>query len=137
MVCYRIYLLCPIHKREKANILNEKCLTLLVKQNGGYLREIRESSGSNVIILDICDKDASDFLWQLPYPFTVLFVLLRTTEQLLFAHRVFGFKLACRSRVLDDKAVYWSAKALEKHLGDIKIELEDYLYVYTKPNEAK
>ena len=23
-------------------------------------------------------------------------------------------------------------EALEKHLGDVKIELEDYLYVYTK-----
>jgi hypothetical protein len=128
MTCYRLFLLCPVHVMERRNALNLKCLTLLAKQNGGYIREMRESNGSNVIVMDICDSDASDFLWHLPSPFTALFVIYRESQQLLFAHRVFGLKIPCRSRILDDKAVYWSAKSLENHLADVKIELEDYLY---------
>ncbi len=131
MTCYRIFLLCPIHKNESRNTLNMKCLSILIKQNNGYLREIRESSGSNIIVVDICEKDASEFLWKLPFPFTTLFVTFRESEVLLFSHRVFGMNIPCRSRILDDKAVYWAAKALEKHLGDVKIELEDYLGFHT------
>ena len=128
MTCYRVYLLCPVHEVEKRNTLNMKCLSLLAKQNGGYIREERETNGSYVYVIDICDSDAGDFLWHLPSPFTTLFVTYRDTQQLLFSHRVFGMKIPCRSRILDDKAVYWAAKSLEKHLGPVKIELEDYLY---------
>jgi hypothetical protein len=129
MTCYRIYLLYPLHRIEKRNALNMKCLSILIKQNNGLLRDSRESNGSQVLVVDICDKDASEFLWHLPYPFTSLFVLFRESNQVLFSHRVFGLHIPCRSRILDDKAVYWAAKSLEKHLGEVKIELEDYLSV--------
>lgn len=136
MVCYRIYLLCPVHERENRNILNDKCLKLLIRQNCGYLFEMRETNGSQVIVVDICDSDASDFLWHLPYPFTVLFVVLRSSKQLLFSHRVFEWKRPCHSRLPNDKGVYWAAKAIEKHLGNVKIDIEDYLYAL-QPNETK
>ena len=135
MTCYRIYLLCPIHTRAGRNNLNKKYLDILIKQNAGYLVEVRESNGSNIIVLDICDNDAGNFLWKLPSPFTVLFVVFRQTQQLLFAHRVFGFHLPCRSRILHDKSVYWSAKSLENHLGTSKIDMKDYL-VAIQPNDT-
>ncbi len=128
MVCYRIFLLCPLFAIENRNTLNDKCLKLLVKQNNGYLIEIRESHGSNIIVLDICDKDASHFMWHLPFPFTVLFVVVRNTNALLFSHRIFKFKVPCISRDSIVKGVYWSAKSLENHLGNVKIEIEDYLH---------
>lgn len=96
---------------------------------------MRESNGSYVVILDICDSDASDFLWHLPSPFTVLFVVIRNSKQILFAHRVFQWKLPCISRIPSDKAVYWSAKSLENHLETVKIDIADYLHAI-QPNDA-
>jgi hypothetical protein len=135
MVCYRIFLLCPIYELENQNTLNFKCIDVLTRQNGGYLREMRQSHESYIYILDICDRDASEFLWQLPHPFTVLFVFYRDNQQVLFAHRVFQLRILCRSRIYDDKAVFWSAKALEKHLGDVKIDTKAYLEAF-QANEA-
>jgi hypothetical protein len=126
MTCYRIYLLCPIQALLNQNILNDKCLKLLSRQNNGYLRSTKEINGSILHILDFCDKDASEFLWQLPYPFTVLFITYRDSEILLFSHRIFQKKIVCSSRNLYDKAAYWSAKSLEKHLGLSKLEEEAF-----------
>lgn len=135
MTCYRIYLVCPMNARANTNILNQKCITVLVRQNGGGLVEMRETNGSTVSVVDICDTDASSLLWNLPYPFTVLFVVIRKSSEVLFAHRVFKWNIICRSRMLSDKGVYWAAKSLENHLGNVKIDRDDYLQA-VQPNDT-
>ncbi len=117
MPCFRIHFVCPEFEQNRRNISNDRHVALLAHQYATKLGKIGRSDGLVSYFTTLCEREAADFLRDLPSPFFVDAIVNTVTEEFLYKNPKLYERYRNRlPRVFYEKEIFWNARQMERFM---------------------
>ncbi len=127
MTCYTLFTLYPLQKNPRMNLMNHRALQNLIRIHRANLLSTGEMNTYSVSEIVLCDADAAAFLRDIPEPYFIAAIVIRSQKTLFYTNpllRTDKRPLPPRGGPIE-KDVYWWAAKCEKRIprGSSRISL--------------
>jgi hypothetical protein len=117
MPCFRIHFVCPEFEQNRRNISNDRHVALLIHQYAAKLGKIGRSDGFVSYFTTLCEREAADFLRDLPPPFFVDAIVNTITEDYLYKNPKLYERYRNRlPQIKYEKEIFWNARQMERFM---------------------
>ncbi len=127
MTCYTIFTLYPLQDNPRINLMNQRALQNLVRVHRANLITSGEMNGYVVSEVVLCDEDAAAFLRDLPEPYLIAAIVIRSQKVLFYTNPLMRTdkRPVPPRRGTVEKDIYWWAAKSEKRIprGSSKISI--------------
>ena len=117
MPCFYISIICPISNNSTVNSQNNLYFERHVRENGGDINFLNMEGKHFIYEVSICDDDAVGFLKFLTKPFSVAYILYKSTKTLFYKNSHIQLPYVAppkKDKLLKD--VYWYASQCESNI---------------------
>ncbi len=127
MTCYTIFTLYPLQDNPRINLMNQRALQNLVRVHRANLITSGEMNNYIVSEVVLCDEDAAAFLRDLPEPYLIGAIVIRSQKVLFYTNPLMRTdkRPVPPRRGTVEKDIYWWAAKCEKRIprGSSKISI--------------